>query len=337
MTTWKPVVGWEEFYEVSDDGQVRRFEYVKVGGGGSRQVIPAGPVASRVNPAGYLGVTLVRAPRRWVVHVHRLVIEAFVGPRPSPKHEVRHLDGDKSNNSAANLAWGTSSENKLDVIRHGRHPHARKTECHRGHPFDERNTLLRPSESGTRRECRACARIRKGRQAARAVQPAPGRGARTGLPDRAVPGHHRHPLAAATSLPGLSRQRGPQPPHNPSTRQREKDCNVAPYNPTARPWSSPARVRGPHDPHAHRRAHRRRAGPVHRAGTMSIQARYSGICPECGGRWQPGDLIRSKHGGRNDGLPIWQHVSCPDVPSDYEHHQPVCDRCWLSHAGECDR
>ena len=26
---------------------------------------------------------------------------------------------------------------------------------------------------------------------------------------------------------------------------------------------------------------------------MSIPARYSGVCPECGERWQPGDLIRS--------------------------------------------
>ena len=26
---------------------------------------------------------------------------------------------------------------------------------------------------------------------------------------------------------------------------------------------------------------------------MSIPARYSGLCIECGERWQPGDLIRS--------------------------------------------
>lgn len=74
---------------------------------------------------------------------------------------------------------------------------------------------------------------------------------------------------------------------------------------------------------------------------MTIRARYSGLCPECGGRWETGDIIC----GADNGLPyeqrrrptVWRHVSCPDAPSDYEHHAPVCDRCWLSHAGECDR
>ena len=46
---------------------------------------------------------------------------------------------------------------------------------------------------------------------------------------------------------------------------------------------------------------------------MSIPARYSGYCPECGERWQPGDLIRSDDRDP-DGLPIWAHAVCPDVP-----------------------
>ena len=33
---------------------------------------------------------------------------------------------------------------------------------------------------------------------------------------------------------------------------------------------------------------------------MTLMARYSGTCPDCGGRWQPGDLIRSE-GARDDG------------------------------------
>ena len=67
-----------------------------------------------------------------------------------------------------------------------------------------------------------------------------------------------------------------------------------------------------------------------------IEARYPGTCPECGGRWQPGDLIRAEEMRLDSGV-YWVHAACPDIPSDYEHHQPVCDRCWLSHAGECDR
>jgi hypothetical protein len=52
--------------------------------------------------------------------VHRLVCEAFEGLPPSPDHEVRHLDGDRLNNHATNLRWGTRQENVRDTIRHGR-------------------------------------------------------------------------------------------------------------------------------------------------------------------------------------------------------------------------
>lgn len=69
---------------------------------------------------------------------------------------------------------------------------------------------------------------------------------------------------------------------------------------------------------------------------MTIPARYSGTCSSCGGRWQPGDLIRADEPPLGS-LPEWMHATCPDAPSDYEHHAPVCPRCWLSHAGECDR
>lgn len=50
--------------------------------------------------------------------IHRLVAESFYGPAPEGKSDVRHLDGVKSNNSLVNLAWGSRSENMLDVVRH---------------------------------------------------------------------------------------------------------------------------------------------------------------------------------------------------------------------------
>lgn len=50
---------------------------------------------------------------------HRVVIQAFDGPPPTPQHtDVRHLDGIKANNNLTNLRWGTRSENMLDVVRH---------------------------------------------------------------------------------------------------------------------------------------------------------------------------------------------------------------------------
>lgn len=64
---------------------------------------------------------------------------------------------------------------------------------------------------------------------------------------------------------------------------------------------------------------------------MTIQARYSGTCPECGGRWQPGDPINAPRGR-------WQHEVCPDDPGDLAVRHGVCQTCWLDHPeGACDR
>jgi hypothetical protein len=72
-------------------------------------------------PAGYRAVGLYAEeggkPQSQLIH--RLVCHAFHGPPPSDQHtDVRHLNGDKADNRAENLAWGTRSENMQDVLRH---------------------------------------------------------------------------------------------------------------------------------------------------------------------------------------------------------------------------
>lgn len=54
--------------------------------------------------------------------VHVLICEMFHGSRPSQDHQVRHLDGDRLNNAASNLCWGTAKENAADAMRHGMTP-----------------------------------------------------------------------------------------------------------------------------------------------------------------------------------------------------------------------
>src|SRR5206468_4211113 len=50
--------------------------------------------------------------------LHRLILEAFVGPCPEGMIGC-HNDGDPSNNAITNLRWDTQRSNIADVFRHG--------------------------------------------------------------------------------------------------------------------------------------------------------------------------------------------------------------------------
>ncbi len=120
---WRPVVGWEGRYEVSNLGRVR--------------TLLSRPRIRRVNPnkGGYLRLTM-RAPFG-TRSVHILVAEAFIGPRPAPppgcyRIEVNHKDGIKANCRLSNLEYLTQLENGQHASRmglrptgdrHGRHTH----------------------------------------------------------------------------------------------------------------------------------------------------------------------------------------------------------------------
>lgn len=112
---WSTVAGWDEFYEVSDMGRVRRI----AGGQGVRSQ----GTCKKLSPdmAGYLCTTLNRPGEQIRPHVHRLVLEAFRGPCPEGM-ECRHIDGNQQNNWLSNLAWGTAKENAEDRVLQGRVP-----------------------------------------------------------------------------------------------------------------------------------------------------------------------------------------------------------------------
>lgn len=107
--SWKPVVGYEGLYEVSDKGNVRSMERTVRYKDGRTFSYPQRTIKLQ-EVLGYPSITLSREGRRRSIWVHRLVAEAFI-PVPDGKTEVNHKDGDKWNCSVGNLEWVTRSEN----------------------------------------------------------------------------------------------------------------------------------------------------------------------------------------------------------------------------------
>ena len=116
---WKDIPGFEGLYQVSNTGQVKSLSRTTRHTGKSGSVVIQ-PIRERilratVNRRGYLSVGLRRAGRTDTREVHTLVASAFLGPRGEQDEQIRHVDGNRLNNHADNLRYGTRSQNQLDL------------------------------------------------------------------------------------------------------------------------------------------------------------------------------------------------------------------------------
>ncbi len=116
-------------YGVSQDGRVCRLTPRKACVKANDALKPA------INHCGYVRYYLVFPDgRRGWRFCHRLVADAWLPPKQNDKQVVAHLNGDKSDNRAANLAWVTYAENESHKRLHGtallgaRNPAAKLTE-----------------------------------------------------------------------------------------------------------------------------------------------------------------------------------------------------------------
>ena len=109
MTTeiWKPVVGYEGYYEVSNMGKVKRLPKNNV-------------VNERIlklhtnNHNGYVYASLSKDNKKYTKRVHIMVMEAFSDYRSAgydPYKQLDHINGDKTDNRLENLEIVTQAEN----------------------------------------------------------------------------------------------------------------------------------------------------------------------------------------------------------------------------------
>lgn len=109
---WRPVVGYEGWYEVSSMGRVRSLDRLIIFVNGKKRVYH-GKILSACVSHSYKHVVLCKNKEKKNKFVHVLVALSF--PEICGEFKkgltVDHLDGDKLNNSAINLKFKTLSQN----------------------------------------------------------------------------------------------------------------------------------------------------------------------------------------------------------------------------------
>ena len=100
----RPIPGFTDYF-VTRDGQIWKSygRHLK---------------SQKMKRGGYLRVTLSVNGIKNCILVHRLVLEAFVGPCPTGM-EACHNNGDPSDNRLENLRWDTHLENMKDAVKQG--------------------------------------------------------------------------------------------------------------------------------------------------------------------------------------------------------------------------
>ena len=97
---WKPVVGYEGHYQVSNFGRVKSIKFGK-------EIM----LKQHINiKGGYYYVCLLKNGKHKNYYVHRLVAQAFI-PNPNNLPQVNHKDENKTNNNVDNLEWCTNEYN----------------------------------------------------------------------------------------------------------------------------------------------------------------------------------------------------------------------------------
>lgn len=102
---WKPIPGYEGYYEASDQGRIRSLPRIDPLG----RPWPGQVCNPTIASTGHQTVSLHREGQRRRCLVHRLIVAAFYGPIPS-KTYVHHRNQDGADNRLVNLECVTPAK-----------------------------------------------------------------------------------------------------------------------------------------------------------------------------------------------------------------------------------
>lgn len=116
---WAPAAGFEGLYEVSTLGRVKSLPRVVWRSDGRTHSVKGGILQPATRKCGgYQHVVLRKDGTHHTRTLHRLVLEAFIGPRPIG-YECCHCNGNPQDNRLVNLRWDTPKSNGQDRKMHG--------------------------------------------------------------------------------------------------------------------------------------------------------------------------------------------------------------------------
>lgn len=119
---WKPIAGYEGFYEVSDLGRIRsnnRYTNIILRDGSKSLRTHTGRVLKGcLDGHGYYGVYLSKNNNIKRVKISKLVARTFLD-NPHNYKVVNHIDGIKTNDLLINLEWCDHNYNMAHAVRIG--------------------------------------------------------------------------------------------------------------------------------------------------------------------------------------------------------------------------
>lgn len=107
---WKPIPGYEGYYEISNTGKVRSLTRIIIDKNGRACNYTGKEISLTIRHDKYVQVGLSKNGIKKKFKVHRLVALVFI-PNPNNLPCVNHKDENPSNNYADNLEWCTIEYN----------------------------------------------------------------------------------------------------------------------------------------------------------------------------------------------------------------------------------